>query len=577
MTVYLEGIAAQFYRGIGSDAQIIAPFSRVNFFVGENNSGKSIILNLISAYLRHLSSGGGEFKLTGPEIHRAKKTGEPLIAIGKNKDRLLEDFSAFFGWHNQAASLKVDASKIVDCLSIQNNIWVSRENIKSYKIFPENNIAELKKLDVDWYRLWQVLIRATGGNANDHWIPETVDKLLSCLNISLPNVYLLPAKRILGSKGESLDDLSGRGLIDHLASLQNPAWNRQEDREKFQRINNFLREVTGKGDAILEVPSEREHLIVHMDDKVLPLSSLGTGVHEVVLIASFCTIYDKSIMCLEEPEIHLHPLLQRKLVNYLINSTESQYFIATHSASFIDTPGSNVFHVTNDGEQTRIKAVLTKNEQRALVDDLGYQASDILQANAVIWVEGPSDRIYLNHWLSAFDDRLKEGIHYTIMFYGGSLIKHLAASDDALESFIKLRDLNRNMAIVIDSDREFEGTPLKPHAQRISGEMSNGPGVVWVTSGREVENYVDHKVIQSVLKEIHPRLYDSPGPAGAFDHAFYFYKRDGSKRVMYKDGDKVGAANLVCEQAADLDRLDLRERIEELAAMICKANGLERS
>ncbi|GHA63030.1 hypothetical protein GCM10008927_30520 [Amylibacter ulvae] len=222
---------------------------------------------------------------------------------------------------------------------------------------------------------------------------------------------MIPAKRTLGLTGENFEDLSGRGLIDHLATLQNPAWNKQEDREKFRRITDFLRTVTGKSDATLEVPSGREHLLVHMDDKVLPLASLGTGIHEVILIAAFCTIYDKSIMCLEEPEIHLHPLLQRKLINYLKDHTSSQYFIATHSSAFVDTPNANVFHVTNDGQQTRIQAVVTAEDRGQILDDLGYQASDILQTNSVIWVEGPSDRTYLNHWINAVDTRLIEGIH----------------------------------------------------------------------------------------------------------------------------------------------------------------------
>lgn len=30
-----------------------------------------------------------------------------------------------------------------------------------------------------------------------------------------------------------------------------------------------------------------------------------------------------------------------------------------------------------------------------LLDDLGFKASDLLQSNCVIWVEGPSDRIYI--------------------------------------------------------------------------------------------------------------------------------------------------------------------------------------
>ena len=37
MTVFLEGIAARFYRGIGPEVQYIAPFARMNFFIGANN------------------------------------------------------------------------------------------------------------------------------------------------------------------------------------------------------------------------------------------------------------------------------------------------------------------------------------------------------------------------------------------------------------------------------------------------------------------------------------------------------------------------------------------------------------
>lgn len=588
MTIFLDGIAAQFYRGIGDDTQYITPFSRLNFFIGANNAGKSIVLNLLASRLAQVTSGKTPSPLGGPEVYRGRTTGNFMMAVGRNIEDVSEVVAEEYsmnGFSYQSRNhhlsglptLATETQRILEKQSIAGNVWVISDGRRAVSLQPSVDLDEAANWTQEWRGVWQALTRQSGGSLKQHWIPETLNVLASKALPSLPPIHMVPAKRILGGKEEAFEDLTGKGLIDHLATLQNPAWNRQEDREKFRRINRFLQEVIGKRDATLEIPSAREHLLVHMDNKVLPLSSLGTGIHEVVLIASFCTIHDGSIMCLEEPEIHLHPLLQRKLVNYLVENTSSQYFIATHSSAFIDTADANVFHVANDGEQTRVKPVLTRQEQRGILDDLGSQASDILQANAVIWVEGPSDRIYLNHWIAKTDDRLREGIHYTIMFYGGALIRHLTASDDALEEFIKLRDLNRNMAVIIDSDRETASSPLKPHAERLLKEMNAGGGLAWVTAGREIENYVDGAKLQDAMRELHPKLYKGPCKLGPFDHAFYFMRenpKNKGKRITYKEGDKVGAATRVCAGEAKLDILDLKERIEELAAMIRKANGL---
>jgi len=163
------------------------------------------------------------------------------------------------------------------------------------------------------------------------------------------------------------------------------------------------------------------------------------------------------------------------------------------------------------------------------------------------------------------------------MFYGGGLISHLSASDDALNDFIALRKLNRHMAIILDSDKGSDDDPLKPHVQRILDEMSEGNGVVWVTKGREIENYIDGGKLQSALETLHPRLYKKPGKTGKYDHAFYFSREDpknSDRFVTFKGGDKVGAATLICKKPADLDSLDLRERISDLIDMIHMANRI---
>jgi hypothetical protein len=159
------------------------------------------------------------------------------------------------------------------------------------------------------------------------------------------------------------------------------------------------------------------------------------------------------------------------------------------------------------------------------------------------------------------------------MFYGGKLLSHLSAGetdavDDGLNDLIQLRSLNRHVAVVMDSDLSAAGKAIRPTKARVAQEIGDHGGFVWVTAGREVENYVPRDVLSVAVEAVAPGRGASV-KGGRFTKALPL-ARLGAKQTV----DKVATANKVAEAGCALDAYDLRVKVRELAAFIRRANGL---
>jgi hypothetical protein len=143
----------------------------------------------------------------------------------------------------------------------------------------------------------------------------------------------------------------------------------------------------------------------------------------------------------------------------------------------------------------------------------------------------------------------------------------VVAQDD-IDALIAVRKLNRNLAVVIDSDRAVEDATINTTKQRIKEELDTHGGLCWITAGREIENYVPQQMMSEVLKEVYSK-YEKRSKSGDYDHVLPFKTVEGS---IFKDVDKVKIAKAVCGRDAELEVLDLKERINSLVELIRRAN-----
>lgn len=238
---------------------------------------------------------------------------------------------------------------------------------------------------------------------------------------------------------------------------------------------------------------------IYLEDSekgLIALSKMGSGIKTILLVLLDLVVIpefeskqkDKLIFGFEELENNLHPSMQRRMFNYIADYAESNgtiFFITTHSSIVIDLfksrKNSQIVHVQSKGKNSIVNAVINRNDGVSVLKDLDFKASDLLLSNGIVWVEGPSDVIYLELLLALFfKSRILENkFDYSIQCLSTAVWKHAGFVDfnweeislEAQNKIITLAKLNHNHLLVIDKDDDYEDK--KPSEWE---SFSNGTG-----------------------------------------------------------------------------------------------------
>lgn len=479
--MYPNTIRIQNYKCFQDDLQGFEKLLPINIIIGKNNAGKSTLIDIIE----NICIRNGSFQSILSEVIFTQSEFEQFLSnyshsLIEDKDEVQQYYELNLKGTKFYYVLKYDNNKLEFKFNEQNNINPSIPKFHGVDIL---GIISKYPINLPLSRNFRRL------NAERNINPEGVNNSFN-----------------IASNGEGATNTIQQFYTRIDLNLRKVITN-----EFLNILNSILNPEIEFKEISTQIGANGLWEICFEDyfGNNIPLSQMGSGIKTIILTISnliLLPILDNTktsnyVFAFEELENNLHPSLQRKLYQFLkefIIKEECTLFLTTHSNIGIDIfyncENAQLISVNNENGVSVCKTIIQNDQISDILSHLGFKASDLLQTNGIIWVEGPSDRVYLKKWINLLNNNLVEGVHYSIMFYGGKLLSNLSFKENVFKELISLLKINRNAYVIIDKDARKMTDTLNKTKERIQLEI--GVNKCWITSGREIENYITETTIK---------------------------------------------------------------------------------
>jgi predicted ATPase len=227
---------------------------------------------------------------------------------------------------------------------------------------------------------------------------------------------------------------SGR-LQDDLTNLPEVLHQLQENPKKFQEFNQLVHYILPivQQVTVSAVPPNLEirvwnHPAESMrKDLAISLSDCGTGVGHVLAMLYLIVAADSDrTFLIDEPTSFLHPGAVRKLIDVMRQYPQNQYIISTHSpqvVSWIEPETITMVQFVSGSSSVRCLKTNHRDELSLFLTEVGSSLGDVFGAEAIIWVEGPTEQVCFplitkELLKSRFTGLLFRGVHSTNQILG---------------------------------------------------------------------------------------------------------------------------------------------------------------
>ncbi len=245
---------------------------------------------------------------------------------------------------------------------------------------------------------------------------------------------------------------------------------RRDRRRYMERVGDIFRHFLPNKEFLgVEFPEELDRppsILVRSGRQTHDIRRLSSGEREILMTYMYLEklAHQGSVILFDEPELHLHPTLQRRVVEYLrsyVDRGRNQVWLITHSEEIVGTAEyESLFAMTGSGRPA-VVPVRERAERTKLLRDLGASVGLQLASPRILFLEGDSDA----ELLPMLFDPLPTGLSLVDTGGKGNLMSLRPAAMKLLDEviaegrfyFVRDRDVEENPDTLDELEEKHKG------------------------------------------------------------------------------------------------------------------------